>query len=306
MKLSIRSILLFGAIGILSQCSDIKQKSAITNSSDSAFSFVFMTDIHIQPELDATKGFKKVIDTVNIINPDFVLTGGDLIMDALGASYNRADSLYMLYIEKIKGFKMPIYQTMGNHEIFGIYEKSGISANNPMYGKKMYETKIGKRFYSFDHKGWHFIVLDDIGITNDRKYEALVDEEEISWIKSDLSKLKATTPIVISAHIPFISSHPTYIDSVAGNLKSEIVQNANQVLHLFKNYNLKLVLQGHLHYFEDINAANKCHFITGGAVSAGWWKGSVNKTNEGFVLISIRGQDVSAKYIEYGWNAVKK
>ena len=61
-----------------------------------------MTDIHIQPEENAVAGFTQALDSVNKLNPDFILTGGDLIMDALGQSYGRADSLYNLYMEVIK------------------------------------------------------------------------------------------------------------------------------------------------------------------------------------------------------------
>ena len=60
------------------------------------FSFVFMTDIHVQPELSADKGLMAAIKKVNELNPDFVITGGDLIMDALGQTKERADSLYLL------------------------------------------------------------------------------------------------------------------------------------------------------------------------------------------------------------------
>ena len=51
------------------------------------FTFAFLTDIHLQPELRATEGFKKAIAKVNELNPDFVITGGDLIMDALGVPF---------------------------------------------------------------------------------------------------------------------------------------------------------------------------------------------------------------------------
>ena len=61
------------------------------------FSFVFMADIHLTPERNAVQGFKKAIKTVNNLAPDFVITGGDLIMDALEQTYERADSLYNLY-----------------------------------------------------------------------------------------------------------------------------------------------------------------------------------------------------------------
>ena len=62
-----------------------------------SFSFVFMTDIHVQPELNADKGMMKAIEKINQLNPDFVITGGDLIMDALGQTKGRSDSLYQLY-----------------------------------------------------------------------------------------------------------------------------------------------------------------------------------------------------------------
>ena len=63
---------------------------------------------------------------------------------------------------------MPVYNTLGNHEVFGLYEKSGISPEHPEYGKQMYKNKLGdgKTYFSFDHIGWHFIILDGIGFTH--------------------------------------------------------------------------------------------------------------------------------------------
>ena len=80
-----------------------------------SFRFVFMTDIHLQPERRASEGFASAIEKVNALDPDFVITGGDLIMDALGQSFGRADSLYNLYQTMLPLFKMPVYNTMGNH-----------------------------------------------------------------------------------------------------------------------------------------------------------------------------------------------
>ena len=58
------------------------------------FKFVFLTDVHIQTDRNAIEGFKKAIDEINKINPDFVITGGDLIYDALAVSYEGADSVF--------------------------------------------------------------------------------------------------------------------------------------------------------------------------------------------------------------------
>ena len=121
-----------------------------------------MTDIHLKPELRAPEGFQMAIDKVNELNPDFVITGGDLVDDALKASYGRADTLYKLYKEMTKGFNMPVYNTMGNHEIYGYSCNREVDPEHPEYGEKMFEKRIGKRYYSFDHKGWHFMILDGI------------------------------------------------------------------------------------------------------------------------------------------------
>jgi Icc protein len=115
-KNSIAKSLVIMLILILSSCG-IRSSSKTTED----FSFVFMSDIHVQFEQNAPQGFKQAIDSINKINPDFVITGGDLIMDALGQSYGRADSLYNLFGELTKNLKMPVYNTMGNHEIYGLY-----------------------------------------------------------------------------------------------------------------------------------------------------------------------------------------
>jgi hypothetical protein len=119
------------------------------NSSED-FSFVFMTDIHLQPELNAPQGFKQAMDSINKFNPGFVITGGDLIMDALGQTWGRSDSLYKLYLEMIPGLKMPVYNTMGNHEIYGIYKESGADITHPEYGEKMFEKRLGRSYNQFN------------------------------------------------------------------------------------------------------------------------------------------------------------
>ena len=95
------------------------------------FRFVFMTDIHVRPEMRASEGFAAAIEKVNSLNPDFVITGGDLIIDALEQRFTRADSMYDLYDDLSKQFNMPVYNTIGNHEVFGLYEKSGVQPSHP-------------------------------------------------------------------------------------------------------------------------------------------------------------------------------
>lgn len=274
---------------------------SLQDETQSSFSFVFCTDIHVQPERNAVQGFTQAIDTINKLQPAFVLTGGDLIMDALGQTYGRADSLYNLYVDVTKKFEMPVHNTMGNHEIYGIYERSEADTSHPEYGEKMYEKRLGKSYYTFDYEGWKFIVLNSIEDTKRSKYIGLINVKQIEWIKEELAKTDSKTPIVLSTHIPFITAFmQKYYGSTVANDSSLVVANAKEVIDLFRGYNLKLVLQGHLHTVEDI-FIDGIHFITGGAVSAAWWTGPNMGFEEGFMLITVKGENFDWKYVDYGW-----
>jgi len=266
-----------------------------------SFTVAFLTDIHVQPEKNAIEGFNKAIAKVNELKPDLVITGGDLVMDALGTGYDRADSLYNIYDSLQAKFEMPVYNTIGNHEVFGLYKESGVDTVHPLYGKKLYEKRIGPRYHSFDHKGWHFMILDGIGFTPERRYIGHIDQDQMNWIKEDLAKVDKDTPIAISVHIPFINAGiQYYYGSLEENGASAVITNAKEVLELFNGHNLKLALQGHLHWLEDIYI-DKTHFIIGGAVSSNWWSGKRHGMEEGFLLLDFRADDFDWEYVDYGW-----
>lgn len=301
MKKSTAIYFLATALGLLSVFSCNSHKP-----SDEEFTFVFMTDIHLTPERNAVSGLKQALKTVNELNPDFVITGGDLIMDALGQTHSRADSLYDLYIETMKELKIPLYNTMGNHEIFGIYAKSGVDSLDPEFGEKMFETRIGKSYYSFNHKGWKFMILNSVEDSHHNSYIGKIDEKQIEWIKKELSETDTLTPIVISTHIPFITANTQkYRGTTVANDSSSVIYNGKEVLDMFHGHNLKLVLQGHLHTVEDI-FIDGIHFVTGGAVSAAKWTGPNRGTEEGFMLVEAGRNGVNCRYIDYGWKVENK
>ena len=282
--------------------------SADTTKTNS-FRFVFMTDIHIQPERGAIEGFKAAINAVNALKPKpaFVITGGDLIMDALAQGYGRADSLYKLYIETEKLFQMPVYNTIGNHEIFGLYKQSNIEPSHLEYGKKMYANRLGegKTYRSFDFKNWHFVLLDAMGMTPERKYIGHVDSTQLKWLKQDLETTGAERPLIIVTHIPFYTIYSQYLNGPTAEVnKALIVVNAHEISKVCEDYNLKLVLQGHLHTVEEIFYRD-VRYIIGGSVCGAWWKGAHQGFAEGFVVVDIEGDSFSWKYHTFGWDAEK-
>ena len=230
------------------------------------FSFVFMTDMHLRPDPVVENAFNKVVQRIEKIKPDFVLSGGDQIFDIMRGNRAKGDSLFTYYITQTRRFKVPVYNCVGNHDLFGIYEESPENSSHPDYKLGMFKRYLGNPYYSFDHKGWHFIVLNVLDVDN-YKYIGRVDEGQLKWLKSDLSTVKPETPVVVVAHIPLVTTYHDLYPPQNGYLSQPPVANRNEVLTLFKDHNLKFVLQGHIHWFEDLNIAGKTHYITGGSIA---------------------------------------
>ena len=173
--------------------------------------FVFFTDTHIQPELDAAHGCAMAFQKIAALKPEFAIHGGDLVFDALAVNRPRADLLFDLYQKTEAQLNVPLYHAIGNHDVFGILTKSGIQPDDPHYAKKMFEDRIGARTYSsFDRKGYHFIILDSIFPTDDRQWEGRVDDAQLQWLASDLKSLPAATPILVISHVPLVTGFLGY------------------------------------------------------------------------------------------------
>lgn len=268
------------------------------------FSFVHVTDMHIQPEMRATDGCRQCFAAINNVNPDFVVTGGDLISDALATPRKRALSLFSLYKDTVKRIDAPVHNILGNHDVFGLFPASGVSPSEPDYGKKMYEDQIGRRYYSFDHKGWHFVMLDSIGFTPERGYIGAIDEEQLEWLRQDLEKTGKQTPVVAVTHIPLSTGFGAWMVNAAGIVPPTlVVVRPKPVLDLLHQYNIKAVLQGHTHICENL-VYRGCQYITSGSVCGEWWKGPrLGVHREGFGVLKVDGDSIQWSYHPYGFRA---
>jgi len=270
-----------------------------------SFSFVFITDAHLQPELNGVVGTDMAMKRARTFKADFAINGGDHVFDSLGVPKARALELFDLYAKTEQDLGLKVYHTIGNHDVLGIYPASGIAPTDPLYGKKLFEDRFGKRYYSFDHKGHHFIVLDSIGITDDHAYEGRIDAEQLAWLKGDLAALPAGTPIIISVHIPIVSAFASYIPQPAtpSPHHSLTVANANEVVDLLAGHNVLGVLQGHTHINENVEYKGT-PYITSGAICGNWWKGSRMGTPEGFTVVNVADGRMTTRYETYGFKAV--
>jgi 3',5'-cyclic-AMP phosphodiesterase len=277
-------------------------------SAPSHFDFVFFTDTHIQPELDAGHGCDMAFRKIATLNPDFAIMGGDHVFDSNAVNRTRANTVFDLYKTTEQSLRMPLHHTIGNHDVFGILPASGVSPTDPGYAKKMYEDRMGKTHYSFDHKGWHFIILDSIQPTDDRAWQALIDPQQLAWLKADLAHTGATTPIIVSVHVPLVSAYATYAPKPESahtpppKYNTLTVDNSSEVLAAFEGHNIVAVLQGHLH-INEIVTLKSTQYITGGAVCGNWWRGPRMGYPEGFTVVSARNGSITTRYESYGFKA---
>lgn len=278
---------------------------ALPGYSQDKFSFVFMSDVHYTTKFDAPKGFQLLTDTLNALKPDFVMVGGDIIYDALRVTEKEVVSTTNAYLKAASHIKAPLHYAMGNHEVFQLYNKSA-DTTNPIFGKRFYEKYFDKRYYSFNHKGWHFMVLDNIFITADRKYIGKIDSTQLAWMQEDLKKVDSLTPIAIMAHVPFITTLSQWYGGGTNANDDKVASvDSHKILKLFDSKNLRLILQGHLHYFEALNIMNKTMVITAPSVSGKWWQGKQHDIEEGFIKLDIDGNNITYSYIDYKWEAKK-
>jgi 3',5'-cyclic AMP phosphodiesterase CpdA len=259
-----------------------------------SFRFAFMTDMHLSFADEANiRPLHMAVDSALARGVDFILTGGDNIdID------NQQDSAecvrrYERFSAFVRSQKVPVYPAIGNHDR---YWASG--SNSPLANTGLWHKYLGAHYYAFDHKGWHFIVLNTAEPGGAAPYR--VGPEQMEWLRRDLAALAPETPIAVVAHVPFLS---LYYPALEGRFTdTDMFANFKEIRDMFAGRNLRLVLQGHQHLYEEIKVLG-VQFITGGAVSAGWWGGAFHGTEEGFLLVEAEGDDFRWEYVDYGWEA---
>jgi Icc protein len=279
--------------------------SGAARTTPGSFDFVFFTDTHIQPELDAAHGCNMCFSKIAALKPEFAIMGGDHVYDAFGVNSVRAGMVYELYSRTEQLLGMPLHHAIGNHDVFGVLLKSGVAPTDPAYGKKMYQDRLGQTYYSFDYKGYHFVVLDSIQPTADRLWEARVDDGQLHWLRDDLKSLPPGAPVIGVIHCPLVTAFATYAQIVTEGRKynTMTVANAPEVLEIFEGANVLAVLQGHTHVNEVVDY-KKTQYITSGAVCGNWWHGPRLGTPEGFTVVSLREGKIITRYETYGFHSV--
>ncbi|MBN2374935.1 MAG: metallophosphoesterase [Sedimentisphaerales bacterium] len=206
--------------GFLTSCASSTDQLA----KSSPFTFVQLTDTQLGfggYEHDVNS-FKQAVKQINALKPDFVIICGDLV--------HSPDEKSFADFKKINaGFTVPSYCVLGNHDA------ASVSA------LQYYRKVIGKDYYSFEHKGYAFVIV------NTQLWKAPISpysEKQDQWLNATLESIsKKHLPIFIAGHHPLFLKDPDEKEEYF-NLAPE---KRHELLNLFEKHNVVAVLGGHTH-----------------------------------------------------------
>lgn len=264
--------------------------------STGSFTFAFFTDVHIEPEMDAQQGTELAMELINASDAEFAICGGDHVFDALKAHKDRILDQFQLYAETEKTLRMPVWHVLGNHDVAGL--ETGMSSHDPIFGKALFQKVFNTpTYYSFQHKGVNFIMLDSIMIKG-RDWQPAIDIPQAAWLERVLQATKGTPSIVVS-HVPLATSMASYAPGSNNKVYQPIV-NANYIIPMLEYYDVIALLQGHTHISESVHRMG-IHYVTGGAVSGNWWKGAQYGDREGVTFVTVDNGSVTTNYVPTGF-----
>jgi 3',5'-cyclic AMP phosphodiesterase CpdA len=190
------------------------------------FFFVQLSDTHwgfkdvsINPDFAGT--LKKAIAAVNALNsqPDFVAFTGDLTHTTDDPQERRKRMAEAREI--ISGLKVKNVRFLpGEHDA---------SLDNG----QAFQEFFGKTHYSFDHKGVHFIALDNVSDP-----AQTIGEVQLQWLRDTLKPFNKDSRIVVLTHRPLFDLYPQW---------DWWTRDGGKVIDLLMPYKNVTVFYGHIH-----------------------------------------------------------
>jgi len=189
------------------------------------FYFVQLSDSHWgfegAPNPDAHGTLPKAVASVNALEkaPDFVIFTGDLThtTDDPRERRKRMTEFRSIVSElKVKTVRF----IPGEHDA---------SLDNG----KAFKEFFGPTTYTFDHKGVHFIVLDNVSDPG-----AQLGDPQLAWLQDDLKQQATDARIVVFAHRPLFDLYPQWDWATRDGAKA---------VDLLMPYRNVTVFYGHIH-----------------------------------------------------------
>ena len=271
-----------------------------------------ITDIHISSQNDAPKGVAALFDHMfgqKDWTPELILNTGDSVSAIDGKTTGKAAQEQIdVWKAAVKNLKVPMKACLGNHDVWnGTDPVDEAQGKKKLFGLMTEVLGLPAPYYSFDHGGWHFVVLNSV--CNWPTYGEL-SEEQFKWLEADLKKTKSTTPVCVLSHLPIVSITSSLYGNgyrkADGVLIPKVWQHVDcwEISEVFRRHpNVKLCLSGHMHTWDRCEYRG-VWYICGGAGSGSWWKGAEYGFPPCYGAIDFYGNgEFDYRFTDYGWKA---
>jgi predicted phosphodiesterase len=189
------------------------------------FYFVQLSDSHWgyqgAANPDAANTLKKAVAAVNALpsQPDFVIFTGDLTHSTDDPQERR---------KRLAGFRDIVRELRVKvvHFIPGEHDAS-------LDQGAAFQEFFGPTHYAFDHRGIHFITLDNVSDPG-----ASIGAAQLAWLKADLAGQDKDAPIVLFTHRPLFDLAPQW---------DWATRDGAQAIELLMPYRNLTVFYGHIH-----------------------------------------------------------
>ena len=159
------------------------------------FMFLQMSDLHwgftgpaVNPDAEVT--LDKAIAHVNALpnQPDFIVFTGDLTHTTDDPQERRKRLAHVR--DAVGKLKVKTHRYLaGEHDA-------------SLDRGEAFKEFFGETHYTFDHKGVHFVVLDNVSDPTGK-----LGDEQIQWLRADVAKHDKEAPIVVLTHARGGGSH---------------------------------------------------------------------------------------------------
>ncbi|KAI3607183.1 putative phosphohydrolase [Cupriavidus necator H850] len=191
--------------------------------------FLQISDTHIgfnkEANPDVAGTLKKTIDYVNAmpIKPALTIHTGDITHLSKAEEFDHAAQL-------MSGLNITELHTVpGEHDV--------TDGPGTEYFNRFGQASGNRGYYSFDHRGVHFIALVNVMHFKPNGLGGLGDDQ-LAWLKADLKERSTSTPIVVFAHMPMWTIYQPWGWGTG---------DAGEAMSNLKRFGSVTVLNGHIH-----------------------------------------------------------
>jgi hypothetical protein len=202
------------------------------------FSIVQLSDTHVgfqgPPDPLGTKAFERAVDAVNALDPqpELILFTGDLTHESeTPGEHSKRFTSFKSIADRLRVKKR--MHVPGEHDA-------------ALDGGMLFREHFGETHYSFDHRGVHFIALDNVSAG-----KPMVGADQITWLKKDLARYPKTAPIVVFTHRPLFDLKPEW---------EWFTTDGDEVMNVLAPYDAVTVLYGHIHRLNHTTLGNSQHY----------------------------------------------